>query len=35
MDETMLHAMFLSSEKDEKNDDGDYVFTLQSETSGS
>lgn len=35
MDETMLHAKFLSSEKDEQNDDGDYVFTLQSETSGS
>jgi len=35
MDETMLHAKFLQSEEDEKNDDGDFSFTLQSEESGS
>jgi len=28
MDETMLHAKFLQSEEDEKNDDGDFSFTL-------
>lgn len=35
MDETMLHAKFIQTEEDLKNDDGDFVFTLQSETSGS
>ncbi len=35
MDETMLHAKFLQNAEDEKNDDGDFVFELQSETSGS
>lgn len=28
MDETMLHAKFLATENDVKNDDGDFVFTL-------
>ena len=31
----MLHARFLQTEKDEQEDDGDFVFTLQSSTSGS
>jgi TFIIF-interacting CTD phosphatase-like protein len=35
MDETMLHAKFIQNEDDLKNDDGDFIFTLQSETSGS
>ena len=35
MDETMLHARFLQTEEDEKNDDGDFTFTLTSSTSGS
>uniref|UniRef100_A0A7S3N2S9 FCP1 homology domain-containing protein n=1 Tax=Strombidium inclinatum TaxID=197538 RepID=A0A7S3N2S9_9SPIT len=35
MDETMLHAQFLQTAEDEKKDDGDFVFELQSETSGS
>ena len=35
MDETMLHARFLESKKDLDEDDGDYVFTLQSQESGS
>ena len=30
MDETMLHARFLQNEEQEKNDDGDFVFTLTS-----
>jgi predicted secreted acid phosphatase len=30
MDETMLHAKFLQNEEDEKKDDGDFTFTLQS-----
>ena len=28
MDETMLHAKFIQTEDDLKNDDGDFVFTL-------
>lgn len=28
MDETMLHARFLQSEKDIENDDGNFMFTL-------
>ena len=35
MDETMLHAKFLANDKDEANDDGNFIFTLQSEESGS
>ena len=35
MDETMLHAKFIQSQKDQDNDNGDFTFTLQSETSGS
>jgi len=35
MDETMLHAKFLASDQDELNDDGNFIFTLQSEESGS
>ena len=35
MDETMLHARFIQNEEDEKNDDGDFTFTLTSNTSGS
>lgn len=35
MDETMLQAKFLQSEEQEKDDDGDFVFTLESNTSGS
>ena len=35
MDETMLHARFIQNEKDLENDDGNFVFTLQSKTSGS
>ena len=35
MDETMLHARFLASDKDEQEDDGNFIFTLQSEDSGS
>jgi TFIIF-interacting CTD phosphatase-like protein len=35
MDETMLQAKFLLSDEDVKNDDGDFVFELQSQTSGS
>lgn len=35
MDETMLHAKFLSTEEDCKNDDGDFQFTLQAGNQGS
>lgn len=35
MDETMLHAKFLANDEDESNDDGNFIFTLQSEESGS
>ena len=35
MDETMLHAKFLANDKDEADDDGNFIFTLQSEDSGS
>lgn len=35
MDETMLHAKFLQTPEDEANDDGDFVFVLGSEKSGS
>jgi hypothetical protein len=28
MDETMLHAKFLSNDQDEANDDGNFIFTL-------
>jgi TFIIF-interacting CTD phosphatase-like protein len=35
MDETMIQAKFLVSQEDEKNDDGDFIFELQSEDSGS
>jgi TFIIF-interacting CTD phosphatase-like protein len=35
MDETLLHARFLQNEEDEKDDDGDFSFTLQSASSGS
>ena len=35
MDETMLHARFIQSQKDQDNDNGDFTFTLQAETSGS
>ena len=31
----MLHARFLQTEEDEKNDDGDFSFVLQSAESGS
>ena len=31
----MLHAKFIQNEEEEKNHDGDFVFTLQSEKSGS
>lgn len=30
MDETMLHAKFIQSDQDLENDDGNFVFTLQS-----
>jgi hypothetical protein len=30
MDETMLHAKFIQSDSDLQNDDGNFVFTLQS-----
>ena len=35
MDETMLHARFLQTEQQEKDDDGDFVFTLTSQSEGS
>ena len=35
MDETMLHAKFLQNESAIAKDDGNFRFTLQSETSGS
>jgi hypothetical protein len=35
MDETMLHARFLETKSQEEKDDGDFVFTLQSSSSGS
>lgn len=35
MDETMLHARFLQNEQQEKDDDGDFVFTLTSQSEGS
>jgi hypothetical protein len=35
MDETMLHAKFLNNDEDEKKDDGDFVFVLSNENSGS
>ena len=35
MDETMLHAKFIQSDQDLENDDGNFVFTLQSSESGS
>lgn len=35
MDETMLAAKFLQSDADEANDDGDFIFTLESANSGS
>lgn len=35
MDETMLHARFIQNDEDEANDDGDFAFTLLSESSGS
>jgi CTD small phosphatase-like protein 2 len=35
MDETMLHAKFIADQSELANDDGNFVFTLQSEESGS
>ena len=35
MDETMLHAKFIQNDADLADDDGNFVFTLQSKDSGS